>query len=66
MNADDIRDLSDDEREQHRDDIKTELMELQSQAAAGTPPENPGRIRAIKRTLARMKTIEREEEEHQA
>ena len=38
-------------------ELKKELMKLKSQVSRGTPPENPGRIRAIRRTIARILTI---------
>ena len=44
-----------------KEDIKTklvylrkELMKLRSQVARKTPPENPGKIRAIRRTIAKL------------
>lgn len=37
-------------------EMKKELMKLRSQVARGTPPENPGKIRALKRNIARMLT----------
>jgi len=41
-----------------------ELMKLKAQAARGTPPENPGKIRALKRAAAKIltyKTIKQKE-----
>lgn len=35
-------------------DLRKELMKLKSQVARKTPPENPGKIRAIKRTVAKI------------
>lgn len=37
-------------------ELRRELIRYNSQLSTGTPPENPGRIRAIKRTIARLKT----------
>jgi len=37
-------------------ELNKELMKLKSQVARGTPPENPGKIRTIKRTIARLYT----------
>jgi len=37
-------------------ELKKELMKLNAQVATGTRPENPGRIREIKRTIARLLT----------
>jgi large subunit ribosomal protein L29 len=36
---------------------KKELMKLKSQVSRGTPPENPGKIRSIKKGIARMLTM---------
>ncbi len=35
-------------------EMKKELMKLKSQVARGTPPENPGKIRSLRRNIARM------------
>ena len=40
-------------------EMKTELMKLRAQVATGTNPENSGKIKLIKRTLAKMKTARR-------
>ena len=37
-------------------ELKRELIRYNSQLSTGTPPENPGKIRAIKRTIARLNT----------
>jgi ribosomal protein L29 len=37
-------------------ELKKELMKLNMQRSTGTPPENPGLIRATKRTIARINT----------
>ncbi|MBS7652072.1 MAG: 50S ribosomal protein L29 [Candidatus Bathyarchaeia archaeon] len=41
-------------------ELETELMRLRGKIHAGGAIENPGRIRALKRTLARIKTSMRE------
>ncbi len=41
-------------------ELETELMRLRGKIHAGGALENPGRIRALKRTLARIKTSLRE------
>ena len=38
-------------------ELKKELMKLKSQASTGTSPQNPGQIRLIKRTNARILTF---------
>ncbi len=37
-------------------ELKLELMRLRAQVSRGTPPENPGMIRAIRRNIARILT----------
>ena len=38
-------------------DLRKELMKANAQIAIGTIPENPGRIREMKKTLAKLKMI---------
>lgn len=35
-------------------ELRKELMKLKSQVSRGTPPENPGKIRILKRTIAKL------------
>lgn len=37
-------------------ELKREMIRYNAQLSTGTPPENPGKIRAIKRTIARLHT----------
>ena len=37
-------------------DLKKEMMKLNAQRSTGTTLENPGRIRAVKKTIARIYT----------
>ncbi|KYC49973.1 MAG: 50S ribosomal protein L29P [Candidatus Methanofastidiosum methylothiophilum] len=60
--VDDIRDLSIDEIENSIQDLKSELSKERSLLATGSAPENPGRIRELRRTIARLKTIKAEKE----
>ena len=56
----DVRKLEGKKLLEKEEDLKKELMKLKMQVAAGTPPEKPGRIRLLKRTIARIYTIKRE------
>lgn len=60
MKPKEIRKLSGKEIEKKVLELKEELSKLHGQAATSTPPKNPGRIKQIKRTLARIKTISHE------
>ncbi|MEO2241867.1 MAG: 50S ribosomal protein L29 [Euryarchaeota archaeon] len=62
LHPDDIREMSPEERREKLRELKAELLrEMTSKSVAGVP-ENPGRVREIKRNIARILTIEREEE----
>ena len=58
---DEIRDMTPAERQAELEDLETELLNDQAVKAAGGMPENPGRIGELRRTIARIKTIQREE-----
>lgn len=57
-----IREMSGEERARRLDELKTELSKLRTMINAGGSVENPGRVRALRRTIARMMTVTREEE----
>ncbi len=61
IKASEIRKMSREEREKLLRELKIELINLRHKAAVGTL-ENPGRLREIKRNIARILTINREEE----
>jgi len=37
-------------------ELRKELIKINTQIAMGTTPENPGRIREIKKTIAKLET----------
>lgn len=53
-----LKNLSKQDAEGKLFELKKELMKLKAQVSRGTPPENPGRIRSIKRTIARILTFQ--------
>ncbi len=57
LRNEDIRDMSSDEIEEKLTELRNELLRERSIVAAGGAPDNPGRIKEIRRTIARMKTI---------
>jgi len=57
----DIRAMSPDERKKNIVELRTELVRLKTMVKAGGAVENPARIREIRRTIARILTIENEE-----
>ena len=62
IHAAEVRDMTPAEREAELGDLKTELLNAKSVQAAGGAPENPGRIQELRRAIARIKTIQREDE----
>lgn len=61
MKVKDIRDMSQGELNQKLASLKEELFNLRFQLATGQL-ENPMRIKDVKKTIARIKTIQREQE----
>jgi large subunit ribosomal protein L29 len=61
LHIEEIRDMTPAEREAELEDLQTELLNAKAVQAAGGAPENPGRIKELRRTIARIKTIQREE-----
>ncbi len=61
MKVNEIRNLTAAEMDEKVAGLKEELFNLRFQLATGQL-ENPGRIREVKKTIARIKTVQREEE----
>ena len=59
MKASELRELSDDELVQKGQDLVEELFNLRFQLATNQI-ENVGRLSAVRRDIARVKTIQRE------
>lgn len=57
----DIRDMSSEERRKKIDEFRTELSSLRTMVEAGGTIDNPTRIKEIRKTIARLLTIETEE-----
>jgi len=60
IRAKEVRKLNDSEYESKMSEIQKELMKLNAQRSSGSTPENVGKIRALKRAVARMLTIKKE------
>ena len=56
-----IRDMTASEREDELEDLEAELLRHEAIKATGGQPESPAEIKEIRRTIARIKTIQREE-----
>jgi large subunit ribosomal protein L29 len=61
MKASEVKELSPDERVKKIDELKQELFNLRFQNEIGQL-ENPRRIQQVKRDIARIQTVIREEE----
>jgi large subunit ribosomal protein L29 len=56
-----IRDMSPEERMEKLGDLRTELLRLKTMIRAGGTVENPARIKELRKTIARILTIENEQ-----
>jgi len=56
-----IRDMPPEERKRRLNELKTELVRLKTMIKAGGTVENPARIKELRKTIARILTIEREQ-----
>ena len=63
LHPEEVRDMTPAEREAELEDLETELLNDKAVKAAGGAPENPGRIKELRKAIARIKTIQREEGE---
>jgi large subunit ribosomal protein L29 len=55
-----IRAMSEKDRAKSLKDLRNDLLKQRAITATGGAPENPGRIRELRRTIARILTIEKE------
>ena len=63
LHPEDIRDMTAQEREDELEQLRTELLNDRAVQAAGGAPENPARIKELRKAIARIETIRREEGE---
>ncbi|MDI6846546.1 MAG: 50S ribosomal protein L29 [Candidatus Bathyarchaeia archaeon] len=56
-----IRDIPSEERMKRLNELRTELLRLKTMIKAGGTIENPARIRELRKTIARILTIENEQ-----
>jgi len=54
--------MTQEERKRRLDEMRTELSKLKTMISAGGSVENPGRVNALKKTIARLMTVMRVEE----
>jgi len=63
MKKKDIKKLKSEELNKKLGELKSELMILHGQSKTGTPPKNPGQIKAMKRAIAKINTIKNQNSE---
>jgi len=56
-----IRDMPQEERKKKLGELRTELVRLKTMINAGGAIENPSRIKELRKTIARILTIENEQ-----
>ena len=61
MKAEEVRELTDEELERKLAELKEELFNLRFQLATGQL-DNPMRVKAVRKDIARVKTVMRERE----
>ncbi len=61
LRLDEIRDMDDEERQERVQELRTELIKIRTMIKAGGSVENPGRVKALKKTIARILTVMNEE-----
>ncbi len=60
LKSKDIRSMKDADLEKQLKDLRNDLLKQRAITATGGAPESPGRIRELRRTIARILTIQKE------
>lgn len=60
MRKEDIRKMDDGEIEKKIEEIGRELMKVRTKISSKMTPDNPGHVREMRRTIARLKTERRQ------
>lgn len=58
LKAKEVRGLGSEELENKLVELKEDLAKQRGQIASGTRPENPGKMRAVRKAIARILTIQ--------
>jgi large subunit ribosomal protein L29 len=64
LRTSEIKSMSGEERTKKLRELRDDLMHERGTAAMGGAPTNPGKIRALRTNIARIETIQKEEEKH--
>lgn len=66
VRIEDIRRMSEKERKEELESLMKDLLQERGVIATGGSPDNPGRVGEVRRTIARIKTVQREEQLEEA
>lgn len=61
LRMDEIRDMDTEGRQERLQEFRTELVKIKTMIRAGGSVENPGRVKALRKTIARILTVMNEE-----
>lgn len=61
MRLKEIRDMSSEDRTERLRELRTELLRLKTMIKAGGTIENPARVKALRKAIAKILTIEHEQ-----
>jgi large subunit ribosomal protein L29 len=61
MRLKEIRDLPQQDRDKKLGELRTEFLRLQTMIRAGGTIENPARVKQLRKTIARLLTVENED-----
>lgn len=56
LTKNDYKQMNETQLNERLSDLKKELMKINTQISTGTTPENPGRVKEVKKTIARIIT----------
>jgi len=56
-----IRGMTSEQRQQKLEELRTELSKMRTLINAGGSVENPGRVRALRKSIAQLETVMNEE-----
>ncbi|EQB68282.1 50S ribosomal protein L29 [Cuniculiplasma divulgatum] len=62
LKPDQLRKMNKDERDERMKELKENLLRQRASVAMGGSPLNPGLIKSIRRQIARIRTVDHEEE----
>jgi large subunit ribosomal protein L29 len=63
VKAKEVRGMTREQADKQLQDLQNELLKERAITSTGGAPENPGRIRELRRSIARILTIRKEEKE---